>query len=322
VGGLTALAAAQQMTDTVMVLPFKDQSGFKGPWNISKGIQRYISDALSKAAIILPPDSVAPKLRSYNASDFDRDDKLLEIRNRLGCRYLITGRLTDFYLVKKMAGSGRLGGYKHYNAGIGAEVKIFDARTRRWVDEFNIRVDKRNIGMKINMPGKLSADEENFFQMEQKEFGSEAFRKTVAGETMDEACKQILAHLRKVNDNVPIEAAATDEAKTAAQTTPIAKPIQAPALPKVFEGKILTVADSMVYVNLGFGDSIVIADRFPVFSSGDAIVNPESGDTLGFTDKRVGEIEITFIKAGHLSSARIVSGKDGIKVGDRARVSR
>lgn len=320
-GSLAALSGAQQISDTVMILPFKDQSGFKGPWNVSKGIQHYIADALARAAVILPPDSAAGRIRSYNTSDYERIDKLLEIRNRLGCRYLIAGRITDFYAVKKMAGSGRLGGYKHYNAGIEAEVKIFDARARRWVDEFNIRVHKRNLGMKVNMPGKISQDEENFFLMEQKEFGSDAFRKTVAGETMDEACKEILAHLRKVHEAAPLEATVSASPKTETQSQ-TGKAVQAPVQPKVFEGKVLTVADSTVYVNLGFGDSIVIGDRFPIYAAGDAIINPESGDTLGFTDKKIGEIEITFIKAGHLSSARVLSGRDGIKVGSRARVSR
>ncbi len=301
--------------DTMAVLPFRDHSGFKGPWNVSKGVQRYLAGSLDKDLIVIPPEVTDKKLKSYNAADYERDDKLAEIRNKLQCRYLIVGTITEFYAIKKMAGSGRLGGYKHYNAGFEADVRIFDGRTRRWADEFSVRQHKRSIGMKVNLPGKISPDEENFYQMEQKEFGSAAFRKTVAGEAMDAASKDILMHLRKL-----IEPASADTIRPA--TVRAAPPPPQKILVRVFEGKILTVSDSTAYINLGFDDSLAIGDRFPVFAAGEPILNPETGDTLGTTDKQSGEVEIVFIKAGHLCSARITAGKGTVKVGDRARVTR
>lgn len=293
------------MAKQVCILPFKDQSEFKSPWNLGKGVQKYIASYLSEYTDVVDVDTLSGYLRSkgWRHAELQKEAKVKNVAKKTGSRFLITGKITKFYVIKKMVGNGKLGGYKHYNAGIEMKVMVFDASAGQWTDQFPVSIHERNIGIRINLPAKLSKDEEYFHRLSEEPFGSEVFKETVAGKVMDKASQIILEKLNHPKKSWDPPAV-------------VKKP------KKIFEGKVLTVADSTVYVNLGQDDSIVVGDRFPVFTNGAPIIDPEKGDTLGFTDQLVGEVEIIFIKARHLCSAKITETKGKIQPGDRVRVSK
>ncbi len=82
------------------------------------------------------------------------------------------------------------------------------------------------------------------------------------------------------------------------------------------EGKIAKVGGSEVYVNVGGADGVKPGDRFEVRSLGEAIKDPETGESLGAVETTAGTIEITKVVNDRLSIAKVVSGS-GFKVGDR-----
>lgn len=61
-------------------------------------------------------------------------------------------------------------------------------------------------------------------------------------------------------------------------------------------GRVANVKDNIVYINAGRENGIQIGDRFDVFKEGEAIVDPESGISLGSETTRIGEIEVVAVE--------------------------
>ena len=95
-------------SEKVAILPFLDKSEFKGPWNLGKDIEKYITTYMHDRVDVVPFDTVDKILRSkgWISSDVQNESVLAEAGKLLGSRYIITGRITNFYALKKMAGSG------------------------------------------------------------------------------------------------------------------------------------------------------------------------------------------------------------------------
>lgn len=295
------IASAQKTA----VLPFRDKSGFKGNWRLSSGIQKYLMEYLEEDVDLASYQVVTDQLkaREINSLNFARDENIEKASSVLSARFLIAGTINNFYVNIKMAGNSKAGGYKHYSGGVELDVKIYDSAEKKWIDSFPVKIDKVDKGMRINMPAKLSECEENYYQMKRRKFGSEPFKKTVAGMVMDEACKQIKGRLE-------IKMAASDS------TEKKRKPA------KVIIGKIVDVAGQTAYINLGFEDSVYTGEKLTVYREGKVLLDPDTGDTLGVSDVDVGQVEIVFIKSRHLSSTKILSGEKEMKVRDKVRLVR
>ncbi len=291
----------------IAVLPFYDRSNFRGPWKLKNEIPKYLIKYLAKKGYEVRGFSEAKKqvvAGRYKMSELQQERTLVAISKHLECDYIISGKIKKYSLIRKMAGSGKFGGYKSYTSGIATIISVFDAINGKILTSFTVETEKNDKGLRINLPGKLSPDESDFYKIEKEKFGSDVFTRSVAGQAMNEVCQKIEEKIEFYSKSVK-------------QNNIVKK------VPKiVFEAKILNVSDSIVYVNVGSDDTISIGDEFPVYSTGEPIIDPSSGDTLDFTDKNVGKVRILFIKASHVSSASIVLGKGIIKSGDRIRVSR
>lgn len=286
------------------VLPFRDQSHFKGPWAIGTEFPKALSTFLSKRIAVISFETVERKTREnrWRPSQFSELKNLKSVAEKLGADFLITGKIEEFHLIKKGAGYGVRGGYKHYTSTLGLKVKIYDASTDLWKEIFKSTASHSDEGLRLNLPGKISKDEEAFHKLEETEFGSDAFMQSVAGKAVTEVCEDILDHLQMAPRDTTQETVTTPR--------------------KVFEGRIITIVDTLAYINLGFDDTISAGERFPVFADGECLLDPVSGDTLGFSDKEVGSLEISLIKARHLSIAIMIKGRSKMEIGNRVRVTR
>jgi curli biogenesis system outer membrane secretion channel CsgG len=83
------------------------------------------------------------------------------------------------------------------------------------------------------------------------------------------------------------------------------------------EGKVAKVDGDGVYLNVGAAAGAKPGDKFELRRLGEAIVDPDSGESLGGEEEVVGVVEIVKIIGEKLSQARKVQG-GGFKVGDRA----
>jgi curli biogenesis system outer membrane secretion channel CsgG len=86
-----------------------------------------------------------------------------------------------------------------------------------------------------------------------------------------------------------------------------------------WEAKIVTVGDGTCVINAGSGAGIKAGTRYVVMRAGEELKDPDTGESLGATESKVGEIEVTgdFGSTGKASNCRIVSGS--IQKGDIVR---
>ncbi len=83
------------------------------------------------------------------------------------------------------------------------------------------------------------------------------------------------------------------------------------------EAKIAKVGSGTVYLNIGSAGGIKAGDRFEIRAMGEAIIDPDTGESLGGVESDVGVVEVTKVINERLSEARVVEGS-GFAVGNRA----
>lgn len=83
------------------------------------------------------------------------------------------------------------------------------------------------------------------------------------------------------------------------------------------EAKVAKVDGDGVFLNIGEAAGVKVGDKFELRRVGEAIVDPDTGESLGGEEQVVGLVEISKVIGAKLSQARKVQG-GGFKVGDRA----
>ena len=88
---------------------------------------------------------------------------------------------------------------------------------------------------------------------------------------------------------------------------------------KNWSGIVIKVSDdSTATISGGENVGVKVNDVFKVIRKGEAIVNPETGETLGSEDKEIGEIAVTEVKPKY-ALAFIIKGDKDIKAGDKIK---
>ena len=78
------------------------------------------------------------------------------------------------------------------------------------------------------------------------------------------------------------------------------------ALP--FQGKIINVKGETIYTNIGERNGATPGDVFTVYSAGEDMIDPDTGENLGAEEEKVGTVKITSVKE-KFSKASIASGQ-------------
>jgi len=86
-----------------------------------------------------------------------------------------------------------------------------------------------------------------------------------------------------------------------------------------WSGSVIRVADDQVYVNAGSDKGIQMGMALTVLSTGDELVDPDTGLSLGAATEAIGSVMITAVNEQY-SIATIVHGCAGIKRGDRVEL--
>lgn len=86
-----------------------------------------------------------------------------------------------------------------------------------------------------------------------------------------------------------------------------------------WEAKVVTVGNGTCVINAGSGAGLKAGMRYLVMRAGEELTDPDTGESLGATEEKVGEIEVTgdFGSTGKASNCRIVSGS--VQKGDIVR---
>jgi curli biogenesis system outer membrane secretion channel CsgG len=85
-----------------------------------------------------------------------------------------------------------------------------------------------------------------------------------------------------------------------------------------FEARVIKVSMDGVFVNAGSRSGTSVGDRFALFSVGEALVDPDSGESLGVDEKKVGTITVTDVQEKY-AKAKLDSTFQ-VKTGDIVKV--
>jgi len=88
-----------------------------------------------------------------------------------------------------------------------------------------------------------------------------------------------------------------------------------------WEAKVVLMKDGQVIISGGSETNVKVGERFTVYRGGEEMVDPDTGESLGAEETKIGEIEVVnnnFGGKGKASACKVVSGSDFQK-GDLVR---
>lgn len=286
----------------VVFLPFYDESGYRGPWELSYQIPEVLGDMLGGADEyfeVVPMDTVrksmpTPKEPNIFSKVFGlfrnkksvvtvmTDSEILSVARRLGADYAITGLIENFNMNRTGGGDPMVGGYKSYTTKVKVEqVRVLRVNDGRPLGTVRGEENKSSRGLGLELFGKPRQMDLEFISMDSLDFGSKRFLGTMWGQTTIEALNKVNKELRTV----------------------IAKPDTNWYASKNF--RVISIDAGNAIINAGSADGVLAGDKFLVFAS-------ESGT-------KVGKINIMTVWSDHVSQAEIIEGRDEIRPNDTIR---
>ncbi|MFH0922007.1 MAG: CsgG/HfaB family protein [Fibrobacterota bacterium] len=283
------------------ILPFLNESKYKGRWNLGLEIPRYLEKGLGQTYHMIPADSLDDYLKASGLPRFvNSPTQKRQIAKAFGADFLVDARIMEFHAMKRILGEGKYGGIKSFSAEIRLKVRVFSARANETIysEEFDSR--KRETNTSVNL-GRISKDEALFDSLNFARFGSEAFDRTIAGAMMKEVLEKFQGLLLKLPETV----ARKGEDKKL-----------------IRNAKVVEVTATDIYINAGSSDNVEPGDVFKVFTKGDSIRDPDTHEFLGLSERYVGQIRVGFVEAGHFSRATVVKKEGNIRLGDIVRIEK
>lgn len=293
---------SQSFRKKVVFLPFYDECGYRGPWDLSIQIPGMLGDMLGGADDyfeVVPMDTVlaampAPKQPNIISKFFGlfrnkkksipvmTDSDILSVARRLGADYAITGLIENFNMNRTGGGDPMVGGYKSYTTKVKIEqVRVLRVEDGRPLGTVRGEENKSSRGLGLELFGKPRQMDLEFISMDSLDFGSKRFLGTMWGQTTIEALNKVNKELRTV----------------------IAKPDSNWYSAKNF--RVISIDAGNAIINAGSADGVMAGDKFLVFAS-------ESGT-------KVGKINVMTVWSDHVSQAEIIEGRDEIRPNDTIR---
>lgn len=197
----------------------------------------------------------------------------------LGVKYIVTGGIDKFAINTTSGGIGRLGvGGQLVQADATINLRFIDTTTAERVVSVSADAEVKK-GGGFFRGNSLSRD---------AEWG-------LASEVLEKVAKDVVTKLV-----VPT---------TLARITP------GSGAASGLEGRIAKVDGNRAWINIGSAAGIKVGDKFALFSVGDAIVDPDTGATLGVDEKETGSGAVTEVQ----ERFAVITFTGAAKVKDTAR---
>lgn len=272
----------------LVVMPFKDDTGFRGEWNIEREIPAYLCKSLAANPLyeIVPMDSVYREFKGQRVPDDPAG--LSRMGEALGADVVVTGQIDDFNVSRFGLGSPMVGGYQAFSAEVDVRATLTRVIDAKALGTVGGKGEVKDRSAAMTLMGKPTQRDDEFFGLDTIVFGSDEFRQTIIGE----ACDKALAELGGKIDGLI-------------------------GRPKLVSGRVLLADSQAVYLNVGFEDGLQLGDKLGVYVKGKEITDPESGEVLGcLDDERVGTVQIIELRAEHFSKAKVIEGGGGVTADD------
>jgi hypothetical protein len=273
----------------LLILPFRDVSKYKGPWDIYGQLARGLADTLGryKAYRIIPPDSGFVRLGKKERLGKIESGRAVHLGRQLEADVVVLGEIEDISM-KRFRATVPLGGYRSYQGISAIKIFFYNAIDGQPTGEYRCegQIDSKRTGV-VNPAAHVPLDKE-YFLLGEAEWGSAEFHKTLVGQSVGECLHQL---------GVGVGATVRP----------------APEL-SVSEPKIIDIDASRAYINVGSADGVRNGDKFGVWDLGRELRDPETDTVLGYAvSRRVGVIQVEQVLNEHLSQVNILEGQGEIE---------
>ena len=288
----------------IVVLPFYDESGYRGPWKISVEVPIMLGDMLmDDYYYVVSMDSVltvvGPQSKSKNIflrffrifsnrgnrQKILTDSEIISVGRKFDADYVIIGTVEKFTYKRSGGGEPMIGGYKSYTAQVQVDqVRMLNVSNGTVLATVKGEDSKNTRGLGLELFGKPRRLDLEFYSLDSLDFGSKRFLNTLLGQATVEALNNAQKDIKNA----------------------LTQPDNEWFKEKKF--KVLSIENGIVTVNAGSADGLSEGDKFNIYA-------PES-------DALVGRINITTVWSDHISKGEILSGKDEIRPNDYILPSR
>ena len=279
------------LASVLVFLPFKDNSKYKGDWDIYVEFPRGLADTLRSrhSFRVVPVNRVLPRLEKKERKGMIPFGKGLEIGRSLKADFVIFGEIDELSM-KRFRATVPIGGYRSYQGVTEVTLRLVNAIDGQPAGELSrlSEVDSKRYG--ITNPAAFVPLEKEYFLLNEMEWGSEEFHKTLLGQSVGKCMSQLAAALDSL--------------------------IGSPPRLSVSEPKIIDIDGVQAYINAGVADSVQNGNKFGVWDHGRELTDPDTGMLLGRAlPRRVGVVQVEQVLSEHLSLVRILEGADRIRTG-------
>jgi hypothetical protein len=285
----SAADSADALAQSLLFMPFRDESKYKGPWNIYAELPRGLGDTLRGNDFFrtIPIDSALARLQKKELKGHLNQDRALAIGRELGADYVILGRIDELSM-KRFRATVPIGGYRSYQGLTSVALqlyKVIDGQSAGEVAREGIEDSKR---YGITNPAAYVPLEKEYFLLGQIEWGSEEFHQTLLGQSVGQCLVQLAAGLDSL--------------------------VKPPPELKASEPKIIDIDGPRAYINVGLADSVQNGNKYGVWDQGRELKDPDTGLVLGRAlPRRVGVVQVEQVLSDHLSLVRILDGGEEVR---------
>jgi hypothetical protein len=282
----------------IVIMPFYDESGYRGPWELKNEIPTMLGDMLQdEYYYVVPMDSVNAQMTPSKPKGIFRkifgvfmnrkerqkimtDGEVLSIARKLNSDIVITGFVEDYNYRRLGGGEPMIGGYKSYTATVKLDqVRILNVANGPQLGNSSLAdVSKTDKGLGLELFGKERPRDYEFYSLDSLDFGSKRFLVTLIGQASVEAINKVQKDIRAV----------------------ISLPDTNWYSYKKF--RVLLIDQGVATINAGSGDGIKSGDRFRVYTSDSGVP--------------VGRIAVTTVWSDHIARCEILEGRDEIRQND------
>lgn len=299
---------AQVTKPTIAFLPFENKSGFDNTnWQLEKEIPLAFSDSLRNSGLYqtidfqLLNDVLADKnVRPYH---YKKPEILNEIASALEADFLIFGVIALFELNRTNIGDPLLGGFESYNSEMEVTFLIYNRLAGTISAKHSCRSEAKEKDLGLTFVGRPSKNYVSFEALDKMKFNSPEFRQTILGASFNEL---VASFFNQLTDLVPVEDAQNCLNKK----------------DTFIEAMIVFKRGDEVYFNAGTAEKVSVGGIYPVYTLGDSIIHPVTGQLLGFADKLIGQVKVSVVKDNHLSLAKIIEETEPIKTKDKVWIEK
>jgi len=281
----TPYAMASGLKKVVAVSRFENKTSWSGQWKLDDGMTDQLTDALMQSGqfVVLERETLSDVMGEQDLASSGRamKSKSAATGKLTSAQILIKGAITEFEAESSGSGTGiGFGGVRIGGRNEEAHVGLII----RLIDTTTGEVlDSKRVEGKASSGGFALG-----LNVGGVGFGTDGFKKMPIGKAtqmaIDSAVEFIAAKLR--------------------------------TLP--FQGSVIKVTDDTVYISASDKTGAAVGDAFTVYSVGEELVDPVTGEILGSEEEEIGSVTITQVKEKY-STARAVGDIKSMKAGDIIR---